>query len=1011
MSITLTQALQLAAQHYHLSGQIKSLQGEVDYNFYLQTEEGEEYTIKVSRPDADLQSIQFQTAIMNHLAACAIELQLPEVVSAKNGSAYLLLENQRYLRVQKWVPGRMLADVNPRSANLLHSWGTTVGLLSRHLQGFDHPGGHRFYHWNPSETLNSKKHRAYIQGEEEGEIADYFWNLFETTALPQLAALRKSINYNDAHEHNLLVNEDLQNPRVRGVIDFGDALFTETVNELAIACAYAGMYLPDPLEAVAQVVRGYHEVFPLTQKELAVLFPLMCARLTITVATSAWNKHIEPENEYLLISEKPAWAVLKKWRKIAPALAGYTFREVCGFEPCPAKTTFEKWLSGHKNQCAALVDFSNKKIVPLDLNVGSMELGNNARFENNAAFTKTINRLLEDKNAAIGIGGYGEVRPFYSTDAYVVQGNSGVQWRTTHLGVDVWMQAGTPVYAPWKGTVHSYKNNAQDRDYGPTIILEHKVSDDFTFYTLYGHLSADSLEVLQQGMHVAKGQAIASIGSAPENGNWPPHLHFQILLDTLGNQGDFPGVAFPEAWPVWSSICPDPAALFPAVSFSNKRFTIDEILKDRKQYLGKSLSVSYSQPLHMVRGYKQYLYDHSGRRYLDTVNNVPHVGHQHPRVVKVAQQQMALLNTNTRYLHEHIVEYAKELLATFPPEFSVVHFVNSGSEANELAMRMVQAATGKKDMVALEVGYHGNTGGCIAVSSYKFDGKGGQGAPPYTHIVPLPDTYRGLYRNKETAGLQYASHVAEAVKKVQAAGRNIGGFIGESIVSCGGQIVLPAGYLKAAYAFIRSAGGLCIADEVQVGFGRVGEHFWGFELQGVVPDIVTMGKPMGNGHPLAAVVTTPAVAAAFANGMEYFNTFGGNPVSCAIGREVLRVIKEEELQAHAKAVGDYLTKGLQQIQQEFSVIGDVRGHGLFLGFELVKDRETLAPAAEEATYLVNRMRERGVLMSTDGPLHNVVKIKPPMCFGPAPCTAGGFGDVDFLVEELGVVLGEDFFGR
>jgi 4-aminobutyrate aminotransferase-like enzyme len=339
----------------------------------------------------------------------------------------------------------------------------------------------------------------------------------------------------------------------------------------------------------------------------------------------------------------------------------------------------------------------------------------------------------------------------------------------------------------------------------------------------------------------------------------------------------------------------------------------------------------------------QHLYDTKGRRYLDTVNNVAHVGHQHPRIVGAARRQLDVLNTNTRYLHENIVLFAEELLATFPEELCVIHFANSGSEANELALRMVEAYTGQKDMIAVEVGYHGNTNGCIAVSSYKFDEKGGKGKPPGTQIVPIPDAYRGIYRGDQT-GVAYASHIGRAINDIHAAGRRVGGFICESILSCGGQVVLPDNYLKEAYRLIHASGGLCIADEVQVGFGRVGNHFWGFELQGVVPDIVTMGKPIGNGHPLGAVVTSRRVADAFANGMEYFNTFGGNPVSCAIGREVLKVVQEEGLQAHAIEVGKYLTEQLIDLQSRRPLIGDVRGPGLFLGIELVKNQETLMPA-------------------------------------------------------------------
>jgi 4-aminobutyrate aminotransferase-like enzyme len=347
--------------------------------------------------------------------------------------------------------------------------------------------------------------------------------------------------------------------------------------------------------------------------------------------------------------------------------------------------------------------------------------------------------------------------------------------------------------------------------------------------------------------------------------------------------------------------------------------------------------------------------------------------------VKAGQQQMAVLNTNTRYLHDNILDFAKELCATLPKELSVLHFVNSGREANELALRMAQAVTNQKDIIALEVGYHGNTQGCIAVSSYKFNGKGGKGKPENTHIVPLPDSFRGLYQgDKSETGAKYAAHVDEAIEYIQSKGRNVAAFLAESIVSCGGQIDLPDNYLQLAYAAVRKAGGVCIADEVQVGFGRVGKKFWGFELQNVVPDIVTMGKPIGNGHPLAAVACTEAVAIAFANGMEYFNTFGGNPVSAAIGLAVLDVIKEEKLQENAYEIGEFLKSELRLLQKQFPLIGDVRGEGLFLGFELVEDGKI--PATDKTAYLANRMSAHGILISVDGPQNNVIKIKPPMCF-------------------------------
>lgn len=409
--------------------------------------------------------------------------------------------------------------------------------------------------------------------------------------------------------------------------------------------------------------------------------------------------------------------------------------------------------------------------------------------------------------------------------------------------------------------------------------------------------------------------------------------------------------------------------------------TSEEILKFRRKHLGKSLSVSYKKPLKIVRGDMQYLYDDEGRQYLDCVNNVCHVGHCHPHVVQAAQKQMALLNTNTRYLHDNLVNYTRRLVSTLPPSLSVCFFVCSGSEANELALRLAHTYTGQKDTIVLEAGYHGNTSSLIDISPYKHDGPGGYPTPPFVHKVPVPDGYRGpLKYGTPNAGQGYADPVKLAIQHIKKAGRGVSAFIAESLASCGGQIEFVPGYLKAASEHARRAGGLYIADEVQVGFGRVGSHFWGFEAQGVTPDIVTMGKPIGNGHPMAAVATTPAIAEAFANGMEYFNTFGGNPVSCATGLAVLDVIQNEGLQQHAWHVGNHLKKALQELMDVYPLIGDVRGRGLFLGIELVRDRESLEPADTEATRIVDRMRDQGILLSTDGPFHNVIKIKPPLPF-------------------------------
>ncbi len=395
--------------------------------------------------------------------------------------------------------------------------------------------------------------------------------------------------------------------------------------------------------------------------------------------------------------------------------------------------------------------------------------------------------------------------------------------------------------------------------------------------------------------------------------------------------------------------------------------SLDSLLEERDVYVGKALSLAHGKPLHIVKGDMQYLYSATGEKYLDLVNNVCHVGHSNPKVVEAGQKQMAVLNTNTRYIYEGFTNYIRRLAETLPDPLKVGYLVNSGSEANELAVRIARAHTGAHDIVVVEGAYHGHTGMLIDLSPYKFRGYDGKGeSKDWVHVVPVPDIYRGGDKD-------YANEFAIIVDKAAP----IAGFLVESMLSCAGQIPLPPGYLKSTFSHVRSSGGLCIADEVQVGFGRVGADMWAFEEHGVVPDIVVMGKPIGNGHPMAAVFTTPEIAASFEE-MEFFSTFGGNPVSCAIGLTVLDVIEEDGLMRNAEILGEQFISGLKKLMNRHQIIGDVRGRGLFIGFELVKNRETLEPAPIEAKKLVEGLLARNILLSVDGIHKNVIKIKPPM---------------------------------
>lgn len=1002
MNFSSSEIKDLIASTYHLDGEIKTLPGEIDLNFLLTTPDNKKYTFKVANASEKRDNLEFQNAMMLHLISKNLGLEIPEVICSINNQLITAIKdsegNERLIRLLTWVEGRPFATVNPHSEHLLYNLGNLCGKLSTALKDFDHPAAHRFIKWDIGQVEWIKPHLNSFKDNRKRALLDYYYNLHESIVKPIEGSLPKSVIYNDANDYNVLVGFDKADPKVPGVIDFGDAVYSHTINELAIALAYALMHKPDPLQAAYHIVQGYHKTFPLQDVELKALFTLLNTRLLISVVCSHQNRKENPDNIYLQISDEAAWALLEKLQIVSPSFAYYVFRHACGMEPCPTHLIFKDWVTKQAFKPIVAKDLNDS--CWLDLGMDSLELGNQSIVLDDDRLKSQIESVIRESGKSVGLGKYNEVRPFYTSSAFEIESNDGPAWRTVHLGIDVFLNAGETVFAPLHGTIYSIVDNEGDRNYGPTVILRHDILPELTFYTLYGHLSRTTLSKWAPGDKVEAGVPIGTLGDLHENGGWSPHLHFQIMLDTLGKKGDFPGVAAPMLIEVWKSICPDPWLLINGTISPTSRPTEDiQLLSFRKEHLGKNLSLSYHKPLKMQRGYMQYLYESDGRKYLDTVNNVAHVGHEHPRVVSAGQKQMAVLNTNTRYLHKNIVQFTEKLLATMPSSLSVAYVVNSGSEANELALRIAKTYTQQKDMVVVEVGYHGNTNACVDISSYKFDRKGGKGAPEHIHVVPIPDTYRGIYRDKAVAGKKYASHIKEAIESVRSSGKGIAGFICESVLSCGGQILLPEGYLKEAYKHVRHAGGVCIADEVQTGCGRSGEYFWAFEHQGVIPDIVTIGKPIGNGHPLGVVVTTRKLADAFANGMEYFNTFGGNPVSCAIGLEVLHVINDEGLQQNAKDIGNYLTDGLLRLKNNHPIIGDVRGLGLFLGIELVKN-SNLDPATDQATYLANRMRELGILMSTDGPHENVLKIKPPIIFSKT--------DSDFLLSTLERVLKEDF---
>lgn len=977
---TTNDAVNLADTYFGWKATASPLPSYIDQNFKITNiDTDRSFILKISNSGEREEVLNLQHQAMRHLNRHNVSCSQPMItvqgryitqITASNGAQFLM-------HALTWLPGQFLAEVKPHGEKILHLFGRFMGSVAQGFKDFYHPAMDRQISWDLKHALKAMDHVGAISSIQKRAMVCMFMDRFRDMVHPIFSSLRSGVIHGDGNDYNVLT--DKKGELITGIIDFGDMSHSAIIGEAAVAVAYAMLDKPDPLEAACHFVAGFHEVFPLNDSELSVLFHLICARLCVSVISSARQAALRPDNAYLQVSEEPSWRLLTQLSEIDPNLAYYAFRHACKFPPVPQAGKIISWLMANPAAIGPVLEEplqSSQKLV-FDFSAGADNMqayeGKDVEWVTDFMFKK-----MEEAGATVAIGKYDEERDIYKTPQFAPP--DGGEARTIHIGIDIFARAGTPILAPLDGKIHSFQNNAAALDYGPTIILEHQTSEGAPFYTLYGHLSQDSLDGLTIHQEIKQGQTLAKIGDHSVNGGWVPHLHFQIITDMLGRYGDFAGVSTKSMRALWLKLCPDPNLIL-RYPEAERRETPKALLKARQRHLGKMLSVSYKKPLKIVRGSGQYLYDENGHAFLDMVNNVCHVGHCHPRVVEAATRQISALNTNTRYLHDNLPNYAQRLCATFPEPLNVCFLVNSGSEANDLALRLARNFTGRRSMVVVEGAYHGHLTSLIDLSPYKFDGPGGAGCPDDVYMAPMPDVFRGEHhRDDPLAGSKYAKHVAEGFENLQAKGAPGAAFICESLLGCGGQIVLPQGYLKAAFQHAREAGALCIADEVQVGFGRVGQHFWGFQTQDVIPDIVTLGKPIGNGHPMAAVITTSEIAQAFHNGMEYFNTYGGNPVSCAVGAAVLDVIEDECLQEHAWVVGDFILRGLRELQKRHPLIGDVRGLGLYIGVELVRDHDTLEPADWEASSIVEEMKERGILLSTDGPLHNVLKIKPPMVF-------------------------------
>jgi 4-aminobutyrate aminotransferase-like enzyme/Ser/Thr protein kinase RdoA (MazF antagonist) len=963
---------------FGLTGSFEPLPGEHDRNFKVTADDGAEFLFKIHGARVAPERAALQAAVLRYLERVAPDLPVPRLFLGRSGTM-LPAARDAYgaewrLRLTTWLEGATWADAERRTDDAAGALGLLLARVDRALAGFDHPGLAQPYLWDLAHAEALRADIALVADPARRKAVTKVLDRFAAEVEPRLRDRSKQAIHADANDRNVLLDTA---GRVCGLLDFGDMVESWRVNELAVAATYAGLGAADPIEAVRPLLAAYCRESPLAEVEADVLYDLILTRHAVSILIAARQSREQPDNDYLLVSQDAVWPSLQQWTGLNRGLAIASLRDACGHEPVAARRAIERWILQNNGGFGA--------VLPLPLGRGDLAVLPTGADRDEAVGANTYADRLDALLPQVSgrpIGRYAEDRSIYGSLGDVAR-------RTVHLAIDLYAEAGTPVLAPLPGRIAMIGNDAASEGFGGILVLEHQGGTPHRFWTVYGHLAPSSLTARRVGAAIPQGVEIGRLGKRAKNGGWPPHLHFQILTALCFDQAEaIFGLASPSRWALWESISPDPNQILGLPIDAAARMSRDAatLQQQRDRWLSPALSLSYDAPLKIVRGEGATLIDARGERYLDMVNNVCHVGHAHPRVVAAIAAQAAQLNTNTRYLHDNLVEYAHRLTLLLPPELSTVFFVNSGSEANDLALRLAMAHSGGSDVVVLDHAYHGNLSSLIDISPYKFNGPGGAGRKRHVWVAEMPDLYRGRIRDGDVdVGRRYAQRIGVLLRDMSGLDRRLAAFFVEPLLGCGGQLVLPEGYLETAFEEVHAAGGVCICDEVQIGFGRVGSHFWGFETQGVVPDIVTMGKPIGNGHPMGAVACRPEIAASFAGGMEYFNTFGGNPVSAAAGLAVLSVIRDERLMANAAARGAQLRDGLSVLAERHPLIGDVRGLGLFMGVELVRDLDTLEPADREINTIVEAMKAEGILLSTEGPHHNVLKIKPPLVISESEC--------------------------
>ncbi|MDO6962511.1 aminotransferase [Rhizobium alvei] len=955
--IAIEDAQRLARDLYGIEGDIRELGSQQDRNFLIECGRGR-FVLKICRAEYDRAELEAQNAAMVRLAGRIGSLQVPTVGKTHAGAEIetTIVNGQScHVRLLGYLEGEPLTRRRFLPEATVAALGAACARVARGLEDFRHPGLDRHLQWDLRHADKVAAHLlpGIASAETRGRIAKAL-ELASKAVAPHLDGLRIQPIHHDITDDNVVARLDAEGvPIPVGIIDFGDLMNGWLVADLAVTCAALLHHSGGDPFFILPAVKAFHAVHPLTVSELKALWPLIVQRAAVLVASSELQLSLEPDHAYVLGNIDHERVIFEVASATPIAVMQAAILAAAGMEAEAAVVTADHRLFPE-------IDPARIAIARLDTLSPALKNGN-WRTEGQAR------AILRDAVAETGMAAtrYGERRLTETA------GLSPDIPATTALFVELALPQSSIIAAPFAGALEATAKGLRLVGGDLALWLEGVTS---------GHAAGSRLE------------AGVEIGRVGETGLVTVQLCRDPAIDPLH-------FVKPHQFEAWSTLCPSPATIL-GFDCNAPASESEALLASRQAHFAKPQKNYYRRPPQIERGFREEMYDVDGRTYLDMVNNVTILGHGHPRLAEAVGRQWSLLNTNSRFHYAGVAEFSKRLADLAPEGLDTVFLVNSGSEANDLALRLAWAHSGARNMLCLLEAYHGWTVASDAVSTSIADNPQALTTrPSWVHAITSPNTFRGPFRGPDSAA-GYIAAAEKALAAIDAKEEGLAGFICESVYGNSGGIPLPKGYLKEVYRMVRERGGVTIADEVQVGYGRLGHYFWGFDEQGVTPDIITIAKGMGNGHPLGAVITSRAIADSLEKEGYFFSSAGGSPVSCVVGQTVLDIMRDERLQDNARDIGDHLRSRLEALGQRFAIVGAVHGMGLYLGLEFVRDRQTLEPATIETARICDRLLDLGVIMQPTGDYLNVLKIKPPLCLSRA--------GADYFADMLARVLEEGY---